>query len=109
MSRTTPPGGVPSLREKLNGKSTRSLQPVEVYQKLYYGSRVQAAVKKEILAGNIGRSGTLKVVSDVTASQWKNETQEIKANVMARLAEFAPPVSEAEPTTGERTPSQYAE
>ncbi|TFY56549.1 hypothetical protein EVJ58_g7573 [Rhodofomes roseus] len=102
-----------SLTSLLNasGKNagTRNPQELEVYMKLYYKDRVQSGVEAEIKEHNIPNSKTIGVVRRHTQLAYDNETEEVKAEVKAKLAELkgAAAVKQSTNPSSTLSPAEY--
>ncbi|KAH9831678.1 uncharacterized protein C8Q71DRAFT_861684 [Rhodofomes roseus] len=70
------------------GAGTRCPQELEVYMKLYYKDKIQPGVEAEIKENNVPSSKTIGVIRRHTQLAYDDETEEVKAEVRAKLSEL---------------------
>lgn len=62
-------------------RGRRKLQPIEIYSRKYYTSKIKAGVMAEIAARGLGQKDTLRLIKERTLEAFENETDDVKAEI----------------------------
>jgi hypothetical protein len=100
---------------QIKPRTTRCLQEIEVYQKLYYKDKVQSKVEEECQGKDLTQGDRLSLMKRISREQYAEASNEVKAAVTSRLAELEMEAArqrddeqeaEGDPKDGVLTPSQ---
>ena len=90
-----------SLLDELVTVPNRQLQPVEMYSKLYYETKVQPLVENEMkTAGVLNKGGRLLLIKCLMCEAYEGESDDVKAEVMRQIEERTTPEAEHQPSLG---------
>lgn len=76
-------------KPSFHGKDSRKLKNYELYSKLYYTTRIQPRLQEQIGGlDNLSKKERLPFIQRITREAFESETDEMKAEIEAKLEEL---------------------